>query len=98
MLRKHQILVIGVIFFGSIFFMISQLDTTPGGYTHNDTHDLKYLQEKLKFVEKQLENNKLAMTEVIVTLCVSNLMFDINITLKHQNILLACFSALKFKI
>jgi len=68
MLRKQQLLVIGVIFFGSIFFMISQLDTSPAGYSHNDSQDLKYLQEKLKFVERQLEMNKHAMTEVSIPL------------------------------
>ena len=65
MVRKKQVLVIGVIFFGSIFFMISQLDTSPAGNSHNETRDVKSLQEKLEAVEKQLEINKHAMNEVI---------------------------------
>ena len=68
MLKKKQILVIGIIFFGSIFFMISQLDTSPGGYSHDDSENVKNLQEKLRYVEKQLDLNKHAMAEVFVNL------------------------------
>ena len=64
MIRKQQILLIGIIFFGSIFFMLSQLDKSSKGSFPKSTAELKNLQKKLSFVEKQLEANKLAMKQV----------------------------------